>query len=185
MLSSSSFNAFARPVDGIRSRSTSGGVITILAYTTAVILFLSQLYLYIQVDTRHSLNLARSYPLSEVIPTEGGFAKKILEARGNKGKKKNQGKYYQALKFIETNKIDVFVHVTFPYVKCDNLDFAHNGAFFSTGDFSKYHGYAKFTKRHPTEYDWGMAMGLKNSKKMSRKKRATDPRAKNACTGER
>ena len=91
---------------------------------------------------------------------------------------------YEALKFIEMNKIDFFVHVTFPYVKCDDLDFTHNGAFFLMGDFSKYHGYAKFSKQHPTEYDWGTAMGIKNTRKMSRKKHFNDPKAKNACTGE-
>ena len=181
--SSSSFNPFAKPVDGIRSKSTSGGIITILAYTTATILFLSQLYLYIQVDIRHSLNLAPSYPLSEVIPTEGGFSKKILQARGNNKKiAPGSRSVYDALKFIQRNKIDVFVHVTFPYVKCADLDFAHNGAMFSTGDFSKNHGYAKFSKRHPTEYDWGVATGMKNVKGLNKRKGSTDPKAKHACT---
>lgn len=189
MSSSLSFNAFARPVDGIQSKSASGGIITILAYTSAIILFLSQLYLYVQVDIRHSLDLAPSFPLSEVIPTEGGFSKKILQARGGGGKKKKQSKeVYEALQFIERNKIDVFIHVTFPHVKCHDLDFAHNGAFFSTGDFSKFHGYAKLSKRHPTEYDWAVAINGGDMKKvkngLSKKISSRDPNAINGCTGE-
>ena len=179
------FNPFAKPAEGIQSKSTSGGIITILCYITASILFLSQLLLYIQVDVRHSLNLAPSFPLSEVIPTDGGFSKKILQSRGAKNKS-SPGKskaVYDALRFIERNKIDVFNHITFPHMRCEDLDFAHNGAEFSTGDFSKNHGYAKFTKRHPTEYDLGIATGSKNLKGLSKKKISTDHKARNACTG--
>ncbi len=179
------FNPFAKPLEGIQSKSTSGGIITILCYVTATILFLSQLYLYIQVDTRHSLALAQSFPLSEVIPTDGGFSKIILQTRGAKSSQKtwkNKG-LSNALKFIEKNKIDVFIHITFPNMKCEDIDYAHNGAAFSTGDFSKNHGYAKFTKRHPTEYDLGVATGKKNLKGLSKKKISTDAKARNACTG--
>jgi hypothetical protein len=184
MPSSISFNAFSKPVDGIGTKSTSGGIITILAYSFATILFLSQLYLYIQVDVRHSLDLAPSFPLSEVIPTEGGFSKKIFQARGHKNKKGKNSKKIEALKIIEQNKIDVFVHITFPFVKCDDLDFAHNGAYFSTGDFSKYHGYSKFSKHPPTEYDWAVSRGIDAIGK-NKKKRSTDPHSKQACTGEK
>lgn len=183
---SSGFNAFARPVDGINSKSTSGGIITILAYTTATILFLSQIYLYIKVDIRHSLDLAPSFPLSEVIPTDGGFSKKILQARGHKKNKHSAGgrnkSVIDAMRFIEKNKIDVFVHVTFPYMRCEDLDFAHNSAFFSTGDFSKNHGYAQFTKRAPTEYDWAVAMGETDLKGKNKRKAAKNKEASNACT---
>lgn len=181
-----SFSAFTRPIDGIRSKSTSGGIITILAYTSAILLFLSQLFLYMQVDVRHSLDLAPSFPLSEVVPTEGGFSYKILQSRQRT--KANAVNVAKTLNWLDRNKIDVYVHVTFPYIKCDDLDFAHNGHFFSTGDFSKYHGYAKFSKRHPTEYDLGVALngglkGLKNVKSLSKKKRSNDSRAVNACSG--
>lgn len=50
-----SFDAFAKPIDGIRERSVTGGVITLLASATAALLFLSQIIVYLQVDVRHSM----------------------------------------------------------------------------------------------------------------------------------
>jgi len=182
MLSSSrGFDAFAKPIDGIRSKRTSGGIITLLAYAFATILFVSEIYLYIKVDVRHSLDLAASSPLSEVIPTDGGFSRRLLQSKNGRKKSKMSPELIKSIKIIEKNKIDLFIHVTFPYLKCENLDFAHNGAYFSTGDFSKHHGYDRLQKRKPTEYDWYKAIG-ESVKGKNKRKTATDRRAINACT---
>jgi hypothetical protein len=58
---------------------------------------------------------------------------------------------------LAANRIDVSVHITFPYLNCKVLDYSHNGAKFSTGDFSKYNGFSKFTLQRPTEYDYAKA----------------------------
>ena len=56
------YDAFAKPVDGIRERSVAGGYITLLALASAFLLLLSQVIVQLQVTTRHSMHLADSVP---------------------------------------------------------------------------------------------------------------------------
>lgn len=145
-----SFDAFAKPIDGVRERSLTGGFITILATTAAGILLLSQLIVYVQVQTRHSMHLADSVPS---ILSEKGIAKRPRDLMGH--------------------RIPLRLHVTFPHLNCASLDYSHDGNSDSNGKFGHYHEAPfTFSKRKPTvqEYKdaalggWGGASGL-NSKR--------------------
>ncbi|EED93395.1 predicted protein [Thalassiosira pseudonana CCMP1335] len=126
------YDAFAKPIDGIRERSVSGGFITLLASITAALLFLSQIILYIQVDTRHSMHLAESVP----------------SALFNKSPQN----------ILSGHQIPLRVHVTFPHLPCKALDYSQDGNSESTGKFEHYHSAPyTFTKRVPTVIDYKKA----------------------------
>lgn len=191
MASDKSFNAFAKPIDGITKKTSVGGAITLLASTIAAILFLSQLFLYYGVDVRHSLDLAQSHPLSIVIPTNGGFSSSALHAarrshrKGYKRNKKIQSsqvsEVISSLQTIEENRIDLFVHITFTKLHCKVVDYALNNARLSTGAFSKEHGLSKFVKRKPNEFDFAKATG-KSTVGLSRQRNSSEYDAENSCT---
>ena len=129
-----SFDAFAKPIDGIRERSVTGGLITLLAGITAGLLFLSQIIVYLQVQTRHSMHLADSVPsaLFNRSPT----------------------------RILSGHQIPLRVHVTFPHVPCKALDYAHDGAALSDGKFEHHHSAPfVFKKRMPTVQDYKKAAG--------------------------
>mmetsp|Transcript_16534 Transcript_16534/g.24800 ORF Transcript_16534/g.24800 Transcript_16534/m.24800 type:complete len:367 (-) Transcript_16534:35-1135(-) len=174
------FNAFAKPIDGITNKTSSGGAITVLASSVAALLFLSQIILYCQVDVRHTLDLAPSFPLNAVIPTNGGFSQMLL-ATSKRKRKKPPSNVAASLKTFEANRVDVFVHVTFPNLNCKVLDYSHNNAKFSTGAFSKENGLSKFTKRRPTEYDYTKATG-QSTGQQSKKRTSENPLSEDACT---
>lgn len=190
---SSSFDAFAKPIDGIRTKTSLGGGITVLAASTAIFLFLSQIFLYWKVDVQHTLDLAPSFPLSVVIPTEGGFSKSLHAFspptssssssgyKKNKHKKKNQKEIRESIRRLAFNKLDVFVHITFPKLNCKVLDYSQNGATFSSGDFIKNNAYSKFVKTRPTEYDYAVATGQSTLGK-SKKRRDSSPQSEDSCT---
>jgi len=128
-----SFDAFAKPIDGIRERSVTGGVITLLASATAALLFLSQIIVYLQVDVRHSMHLADSVPS---ILFNNARPKDLLGHR-----------------------IPLRVHVTFPHLVCNALDYAHDGNSLSSGKFEHYHKAPfTFTKRKPTVQEYKAAV---------------------------
>ncbi|KAL3784565.1 hypothetical protein HJC23_010689 [Cyclotella cryptica] len=113
-----SFDAFAKPLDGTRQRSLSGGCITVLASATAALLFLSQLFLYIRIETRHSMHLADSVP-------------SLLFD-------KQQQQWHQHHN-LSGHSIPLHLHITFPHLPCGALDYAHDGNSYSTGKFGHYH----------------------------------------------
>jgi ribosomal protein L18 len=175
-----SYDAFAKPMEGIRTRTSSGGVITILASATASLLLLSQLYLYCQVDVTHTLDLAPSFPLNSVISTTSGFSKVLLSAGRSvpgKKKKKEYREMQESIATIAANKLDVNVHITFPHLNCKVVDYSLNGATFSSGNFNK-QSHTVFTKRQPTEFDYAQATG-KSTAGMSKKKTTN---VLNSCT---
>jgi hypothetical protein len=172
------FNAFTRPIEGIRSKSSLGGAITLLAASFALILFLSQMLMYIQVDITHSLDLAPSLLFNAVIPTEGGVTKKLFP---NKRKAKMSPSDIQYLNAVQRNSIKVFIHVTFPKLNCKVLDYSHNGLKFSTGEYQKVNGPSKLNKRKPTEYDYAQATGG-STKGKSRKNLTSEPGSEDSCT---
>jgi hypothetical protein len=144
-------------MDGIRTRSSVGGIITLVAALTVVLLFISQILLYWQLDVTHTLELAPSFPLSVVIPTQGGFSKMLWHRAHDKNARKRNSKLASSLQTLAANRIDVSVHITFPHLNCKVLDYSHNGAKFSTGDFAKHNGFSKFTLEKPNEYDYAKA----------------------------
>ena len=167
-------------MDGITTRTTIGGTVTLLATATATILFLSQMFLYCQVDVTHSLDLAPSFPLNSVISSNHGISRESLNARSYPGKKKSKKNrlLLQEMKTLAANRLDVSVHITFPNMHCKNIDYSQNGAKFSTGDFTK-QSTTLFTKRKPSEYDYAEATGQSTDNK-SKKKQTTE--TDDACT---
>lgn len=175
-----SYDAFAKPMDGIRTRTSSGGVITLLASAAASLLLVSQLFLYWEGDITHTLDLAPSYPLNSVISSSIGFSKELLSAARHHPGKKKKKKYREmeeSLATLTANKLEVSVHITFPRMNCKVLDYSHNGATFSSGNFSK-QNMLQFSKRQSSEYDFAIAMGNPTEGK-SKKKIST---SENSCT---
>lgn len=93
-----SFDATARPVDGLRNKSTSGGVITVMASGTALLLFLSQLFVYSRLETSQHFRMADSHTFD--ISAAAARRATVLKLRDG---------------------ISIKVHVTFPYMKCVDL----------------------------------------------------------------
>mmetsp|Transcript_32932 Transcript_32932/g.74028 ORF Transcript_32932/g.74028 Transcript_32932/m.74028 type:complete len:341 (+) Transcript_32932:80-1102(+) len=131
---SRSYDAFVKPVEGIRERSVSGGFITLLATLTASILFISQIAVYLKVETRQHMQLADSVP----------------SLLFNKARPKD----------LLGHRIPLRVHVTFPHVECKSTDYSHDGSAHSSGDFQKHHKPPfAFTRRKPTTEEYRVAAG--------------------------
>ncbi|KAL7429394.1 hypothetical protein ACHAXH_001043 [Discostella pseudostelligera] len=133
-----SYDAFAKPIDSIRERSLSGGFITLLASITAALLFLSQIIVYLQGQTRHSMILAESTP--SLLFNNDAAAATVISS-----KKK------LAIAAASDHHIPMRVHVTFPHLNCNAIDYSQDGNSLSSGSFMHYH-VAPFTlvKRKPT-----------------------------------
>ena len=179
-----SYDAFAKPIEGIRTPTATGGLITLLATLSASLLLLSQLYLYLQVDTRHSLKLSISHPLSVVIPTDGGALASLLgtaRTATQKKRSKMSPDFVRSLSVLEQNQIPLFVHMTFVNHKCSDLVYFNNGQTESSD--SHFRG-GKFTKSKPTEYDYAIAtnQNVENRNKLSKKLTSRHAGAANACT---
>lgn len=93
-----SYDAFAKPVDGLRDKSTTGGVITVVAGGTALLLLLSQLIVYAQLQTSQHFQLSPSHSFD-------------ISPKHPRHKKMEERQHI----------IDIKVHVTFPYMKCSDL----------------------------------------------------------------
>lgn len=142
-----SFDAFVKPIDGVRERSVTGGFITLLASATAGVLFLSQIIIYLQVQTRTNLHLADSAP-------------SVLFS--NAGPKKLLG-----------HQIPLRMHVTFPHLPCNALEYSHDGNSLSDGKFAHYHKAPwTFTKRKPTigEYKSAAISGYGKDSALNKKR---------------
>ncbi|KAL3821781.1 hypothetical protein ACHAXA_000280 [Cyclostephanos tholiformis] len=147
-----SYDAFAKPIDGIRERSVVGGYITLLALSSAMLLLLSELIVQFQVTTRHSLHLAESAP-SLLFGGRGG------DGGGNGGGGKGGHNYNDVVTGGGTNGrrgddghlVPLRLHVTFPHLDCSSIDYGHDGNAHSSGAFGRYHAspYA-FVARAPT-----------------------------------
>eukprot|EP00956_Cyclotella_meneghiniana_P027708 scaffold62806_cov74-Cyclotella_meneghiniana.AAC.5 len=135
------YDVFAKPLEGTRQRSISGGLITILASSAAAVLFLSQLFLYLKIQPRHSMHLADSVPSMLFDPHH----------------------QHENPKFsLASNLIKLRMHVTFPHLPCGSLDYAQDGISESQGLFQHYHSKPyTFTLRIPTveEYRLSVAGG--------------------------
>jgi len=130
-----------------------------LASFTAISLFMSQIYIYLQVDTRHSFILSKSHPLSLVVPTEGGYSNILSSPHQNSDHRTNQkpDKKSQQQKhdvdFLESNRMTISVHLTFPHIYCNDLDYSHDGSSLSNGKINHFYGRNLFTRRLPTDYE--------------------------------
>jgi len=157
------YDPFSKPKDEIRTRNSIGGLITTLASFTAISLFLSQIYIYYQVDTRHSFILTQSHPLSRVIPTEGGYTSFLLSSNtgdtrtstsNKRNKNDNTFDLASTISFLTKNRMTISIHLTYPHLHCNDVDFSHDGASLSNGKFERYYGRNVITRRVPTEYEF-------------------------------
>ena len=105
-------DAFVKARPELRSKSVAGGIITLVATSTAGLLFLAQIITYLMGRAHHSLHLARSAP-APLLPLNAPQSRR--------------------------HKITLDLRVTFPHVECSLIEFAHDGAQFRTGELKKHH----------------------------------------------
>lgn len=122
---------FAKTRPDLQQRSVAGGIITVVASTTAVVLLIGQLAFYISGSSQHSLHLARSIhvPLTPLN------------------------------RFSTKGRVPLHIHITFPHLQCDKIDVNFDGASLSSGELEKVHGKHSLVLRNPNSYDT-MASGI-------------------------
>mmetsp|Transcript_6998 Transcript_6998/g.20971 ORF Transcript_6998/g.20971 Transcript_6998/m.20971 type:complete len:369 (-) Transcript_6998:508-1614(-) len=154
MSSLRSFDVFAKPLEGTRTRTAAGGIITVLSYGAAGLLLVAQLYLYVRGEVRHSLHLADSSS-SPVLARPYGEPIHSRKTPGNaKANSLFEMMHNQAL-----NRIPLTIRVTFPHIKCRNLDYAHDNAAKSDGKFAKVHGRNALQMSSPSRAELSAATG--------------------------
>jgi len=115
-----SYDAFAKPVHGVRQQSVIGGLITIIAATSAILLFLSHLFFYIRSETRQSLHMSESMA-TPLLPHSSVS--------------------------VHSHSFPIRIRMTFPHIKCDDLDFSHDGA---RGEDIIHSSRSSLSKKNPT-----------------------------------
>uniref|UniRef100_A0A7S2W0H3 Endoplasmic reticulum vesicle transporter C-terminal domain-containing protein n=1 Tax=Eucampia antarctica TaxID=49252 RepID=A0A7S2W0H3_9STRA len=171
------FDAFAKPMEGLRTQSAVGGAITLFASCVAALLFVSQVYLYLDVNVTHSLHLAESHPLSIVISNSENPDHVISHAA------MHSPDFVMQVLEQDKYRIPFHVHLTFAHLNCHDLDFSHSGASFSNGKFAQLYGRHAFTKRLPTEYEQHLAESGGSDQSGNKQKLASDlPKSKEGCT---
>ena len=149
-----SMDAFAKPMDGLRTQTAVGGAITLMASVVACVLFLSQVWLYVKVDVIHSLHLAESNPLSVVL----SWSENYLESKNrHHGSQQHSPDFFYQVLEREKSRIQFYAHITFAHLQCSDLDIGISGASLSNGKLSELYGRHAFSKRTPTEYEQRMA----------------------------
>ena len=118
-------DVFVKARADIRTQSTSGGLITLIAASTAFVLFLGQVYFYVFPSHSHTLHLAESMQLpmlaSDVVDP---FQKRLYDIKG---------------------KLPLYFKITFLHMPCSNLGVTFNGETIRGDDFS---GYTAAEKRN-------------------------------------
>jgi len=133
-----SFDAFAKPVEGLKSRSAVGGIITMIAGSFAALLFLSQVILYARLETRQHFELAQSYSV-----------KKLPDAIQDMDMVRTPARIVQKGRMKDPNNIKLSIHVSFPYLKCPTVDISMDGA--SGSRLDMIHGRNAIQKRPLTK----------------------------------
>lgn len=123
-------DAFAKPRHETRSKSAVGGIITVVAASTAALLFVAQLFMYIKGNPQHSLHLSTSQSIP-ILPLK-------------------MKSHTSQMIMLTAGKIPLRVHVTFPFLQCSQLEVKHDGASLSTGELEKIHGRHFLSLRTPT-----------------------------------
>jgi hypothetical protein len=123
-------DAFAKPRHETRSTSAVGGIITVVAASTAALLFVAQLAMYIRGNPTHSLHLSHSQSIP-ILPLK-------------------MKSHTSQMIMLTAGKIPLRIHVTFPFLQCSQLEVKHDGASLSTGELEKIHGRHFLSLRTPT-----------------------------------
>ena len=120
-------DVFVKPRHDLRSKSAMGGAITLIAGTTAMLLFFAQMYVYIVGKTNHTLHLSESRPIP-MLPgaTTDPFQSKAYDIKG---------------------KMPLKLHVSFPYISCSKLEVKLNSAALTRTDFD--YKERRLTKKKP------------------------------------
>mmetsp|Transcript_20452 Transcript_20452/g.57888 ORF Transcript_20452/g.57888 Transcript_20452/m.57888 type:complete len:340 (+) Transcript_20452:36-1055(+) len=120
---------FVKPRADLRSKSVAGGAITVIAGTTAALLFLAQIYWYIVGTTTHTLHLSESLGIP-MLPetTTDPFQSRQYDIKG---------------------KIPLKMHVTFAHIDCKSLEVKLNSAPITRSDFDPRAGETKVGYRRP------------------------------------
>jgi hypothetical protein len=99
-------DVFVKPRHDLRTKSATGGLITVIAGSVAGLLFFAQLYTQVIGTTQHSLFLSESKP----IPMLGSY-----------------DPFHTRLYDIKA-KMTMKLHITFPHIECSMMDINLNGA---------------------------------------------------------
>eukprot|EP00934_Nitzschia_sp_Nitz4_P003559 Nitzschia sp. Nitz4//scaffold48_size128905//7344//8360//NITZ4_003575-RA/size128905-processed-gene-0.102-mRNA-1//-1//CDS//3329552907//3549//frame0 len=124
-----SSDIFVKPRADLRSKSAAGGIITLIASSTALILFVAQIYWYIVGSTSHTLHLTESLsiPMTPKTTTDP-FQSRVYDVKG---------------------KMPLKLHITFPHIPCKNLEVKLNSAPLTKHDFDFRSSDTKVNQRPP------------------------------------
>ena len=132
-------DVFVKPRHDLRSKSAAGGIITLIAGSTAIVLLVLQVYVYIMGVTQHSLHLSesRSIPMYGYHMSDP-FVSRMYEIKG---------------------KIPLKIHITFPHLRCDMLDVKLDGAPLTKKDFDPKDRIKSLNPRRPNAVELQKAVG--------------------------
>jgi len=122
-------DAFAKTRPEMKKTSAAGGLITMIAAGTAVLLFFAQILQFLYGDATHSLHLARSqsFPLLTLHDA--------INPRSHAG------------------RMALELYITFPHLACNQLDVTLDGASLLTGEMHRVHGAHTLKLRDTTRAD--------------------------------
>eukprot|EP00980_Cylindrotheca_fusiformis_P020980 scaffold7987_cov200-Cylindrotheca_fusiformis.AAC.9 len=126
-------DVFVKPRHDLRTKSATGGLITVIAGSVAGLLFLAQLYTQLMGTTQHSLLLSESRPIP-MFGTFNPFQTKLYDMKG---------------------KMTMKLHITFPHIECGNMDVKLNGSPLKDSDYDwrSNKGMRRVAKFRPTAAD--------------------------------
>jgi len=112
-------DVFIKARADIQTKTTSGGLISILATVTAFILLLGQIYVYIFPQSIHTLHLSEStqFPMYALLDEQDPFQKRIYDIKG---------------------KIPLYFKITFLHMSCIDIDVKFNSQEIKGTDFSNH-----------------------------------------------
>lgn len=136
-------DAFVKTRPDLQQKSAIGGIITLVAATTAAILFIGQIVTYVRGTAHHSLSLSRSVS-APLLPIP---------------KEHESPSAHHALLMNLHGKIPLRLYVTFLHLDCRALEVTLDGASLSSGDLERIHGKHTLMLRRPTAIEMRKATG--------------------------
>ena len=100
-------DVFIKARADIQTKTSSGGLISLIASITAFILLLGQIYVYIFPQSIHTLHLSESiqFPMYAIVDDQDPFSKRLYDIKG---------------------KLPLYFKITFLHVSCKDLDVKFN-----------------------------------------------------------
>lgn len=126
-------DAFAKTRPELRSKNTVGGVITLVALSISILLFLGQIFLYLRGSSKDNLFLSQSLSVPILsLDTQENMAAQLLSRSAT---------------------VKMHVLITFPHLACQQLDVAHDGASLGNGELKKIHPKHAIRLRPPYSHE--------------------------------